>query len=647
MNLRKKAIDALRIVGTDMINEANSGHPGIVLGAAPMLEALYSDFMNVNVLNPKWINRDRFVLSAGHGVPLLYSMLHFAGFNLSMEDLKKLRKYESLTPGHPECDVTSGIDVSTGPLGQGLSMGVGLAMAETFLANKFNKTNYNIIDHYTYVLIGDGDLQEGISQESMSLAGHLSLDKLIVLYDSNNIQLDGSTSLTISEDVCQKYTAMGWNYILVNDGNNSEEIISSIAQAKSQNSKPTIIEIKTVIGDGTKFAGSSACHGAPIGKDSSVDLKLQLNWDYPPFEVPIDVYSYFNDKIAVRGNKKYDEWVIKLVDYERNFKDDYNEFIKVLQGSYVSNIELNFEKGHKEATRISGGKMIELFSKEFPTLVGGSADLTKSTKAKGLDGDFTKSSLGRNINFGVREHAMGAIVNGITLHGGLRAFSGGFFVFSDYMKPSMRLASLMKLPSIFVFTHDSIAVGEDGPTHEPIEQLTGLRALPNMNVIRPCDANETFGAFKLALASEHTPTTIVLTRQDVTVVDSNSVEMSKGAYIVRKEKGTLDGIILACGSEVELAIKASEKMEFDGINIRVVSIPSTYLFDKQSKEYKNLILPKNVKTMAIEMGSTLGWYKYADIVLGIDCFGASANASVLLEKYGFIVDNVVEFYKNN
>ncbi len=646
MKLRKEAVSTLRVLGTDMINKSNSGHPGIVLGAAPILEALYCDFMNVNVNDTNWINRDRFVLSAGHGAPLLYSLLHLAGFGLSIDDLKELRQYGSLTPGHPECDVTKGIDASTGPLGQGIAMAVGMAITETFMANKFNKDDLDIINHYTYALIGDGDLQEGVCQEAMSLAGHLGLNKLIVLYDSNEIQLDGSTKMTISENVKDKYIAMGWNYLEVVDGNNSNEIVEAMTNAKMCPDKPTIIEVRTIIGYGTKVAGNSASHGAPIGAENSDMLRSALGYKNEPFTIDDDVYSYFNENVVLRGEKVYQTWQSKYAQYAIKYPELLEELTNGCKCSYVSNTELSFELGHKEATRNIGGKILDALSKEFPTLIGGSADLTKSTKAKGADGNYSKFNVGRNINFGVREHAMGAIVNGMMLHGGVRSFSGAFFVFSDYMKPAMRCAALMHLPSLYVFTHDSIAVGEDGPTHEPIEQLVSLRATPNLNVIRPCDANETVSAFKLALASNKTPTTIILTRQDVVTVSEKTCPVELGAYIIKKETNKLDGILLACGSEVQLAIAASVELEKQGLGIRVVSIPSVHNFEQQSYEYQQSILPSQVKTMAIEMGSSIGWYKYADIVLGIDTFGASGKAEVLIQKYGFTVENVVNKFLN-
>lgn len=643
--MKQTAINAVRFLAVDAINKSKSGHPGICLGATPMLVELYAEHMNVCNSNPNWINRDRFILSAGHGVPMLYSLLHLANFGVSMDDIKNLRQLGSKTPGHPEKDVTPGIDASTGPLGQGVAMGVGMAMAEKFLSAKFNKKNLPLVDHYTYVLCGDGDLQEGVAQEAVSLAGHYELSKLILLYDSNDVQLDGPTSASYTENIKNKYEAMGFNYILVKDGNDTSAISKAIASAQ-KSKKPTLIEVKTVIGYGSALAGKSDCHGAPIGAENTAVMRKQKGWNFEPFEIPAEAYEYFNNTLNKRGAEKYAEWQRIYEQYQKEFPQDAAEFDKALKGEFDLNIDLTYEQGFKDASRNTIGQVINAFSKKNTTFWGGSADLTKSTKAKGVDGDFTATNpLGRNICFGVREHAMGAMVNGINLHGLSRAFTGAFFVFSDYMKPAVRLASLMEIPSIFVFTHDSIAVGEDGPTHQPIEQLAGFRAMPNLNVFRPCDAYEVVECFKQAIMSKHTPSVIVLTRQNLVVENHANSDVSKGAYVLKQEKGKLDLCLLATGSEVNLAVEVADKLEKEGKGVRVVSMPNMTAFEQQPASYVNEVLPAREKVVAIEMSSSMEFYKYAAKVYGINKFGASAPADLLLKEYGFDADSVIEFIK--
>lgn len=643
--MKQTAINAIRFLSMDAINKSKSGHPGICLGAAPMLTELYAEHINVCNTDPNWINRDRFILSAGHGVPMLYSLLHIANFGLSIDDLKNLRQLGSKTPGHPEKDVTPGIDASTGPLGQGVAMGVGMAMAEKFLSAKFNKKNLPIVNHYTYVLCGDGDLQEGVAQEALSLAGHYELSKLILLYDSNDVQLDGPTSASYTENIKNKYEAMGFNYILVKDGNDTAAISKAITAAQ-KSAKPTLIEVKTVIGYGSPFAGKCDCHGAPIGAENTDAMRKQAGWNYSAFEVPQEAYEYFNKTLDKRGAEKRAEWQRLYEQYKKEYPIDAAEFDKALKGEFDLDIGLSYEQGYKDASRNTIGQVIGAFSKKNATFWGGSADLTKSTKAKGADGDFTASNpLGRNVCFGVREHAMGAIVNGINLHGLSRAFTGAFFVFSDYMKPAVRLAALMGIPSLFVFTHDSIAVGEDGPTHQPIEQLAGFRAMPNLNVFRPCDAYEVAECFKLAVESKHTPSVIVLTRQNLITENHADSDVSKGAYVLKRENGKLDFCLLATGSEVNLAMQVAEKLEKDGKGVRVVSMPNMYAFERQPKEYVSKVLPERDKTVALEMASGTELYKYAARVYGINKFGASAPADLLLKEYGFDVDSVIEYLK--
>lgn len=638
----ERIVSALRILSTDAINKANSGHSGICLGAAPIINALFYNVMNITPESKNWINRDRFILSAGHGAPLLYSALHLAGYDITMDDMRNLRQLGSVTAGHPEKNLVEGIDASTGPLGQGVAMGVGMALAERYYEAYFNRENIKLFDNYTYVLCGDGCLQEGVALEALSFCGHQKLNKFILLYDSNDIQLDGSTSLTISENYKNKFEAMGFNYLLVEDGNNTSKIVEAINICKSQNEKPSIIEIKTEIGYGTTLAGSSACHGSPIGEENSNDLRKKFEWNYLPFEIPQDVYNDIKKSIASLGGAKYKEWNLKLSEYKILYPEKYLELIKFSNSLFDVPLPIEYEEGYSESTRKCGGKILDLFQKVCPNLLGGSADLTKSTQIKGINGNNSKETpLGRNICYGVREHAMGAITNGLTLYGGLKAFAGTFFVFSDYMKPAIRMAALMKIPSIFFFTHDSLMVGEDGPTHEPVEQLEGLRCIPNCNVIRPADARETYAAIKLAYEEKETPTVIVLSRQNLIVTKTDTNKVNLGAYVIKKVKKA-DYILLATGSEVSLALEVSKLIEAEGFNAKVVSMPSEFLFEKQSEEYKKNVLPCKNKTIAIEMGSSHGWYKYADKVIGIDTFGLSAPANILTKQFGFTPEAIAK-----
>lgn len=645
--MEQTAINAVRMLAVDAINKAKSGHPGICLGAAPMLVDLYANFMNVDKTHMDWINRDRFILSGGHGVPMMYGLLNLMGFGVTVDDIKSLRQLHSKTPGHPEADVTAGIDASTGPLGQGIAMGVGFAMAERFLAAKFNREGFPVVDHYTYVMCGDGDLQEGIAQEAISLAGHHKLNKLVLLYDSNDVQLDGPTNASYTEDIKKKYEAMGWAYIRVENGNDTAAISKAIKRAHKNVDKPTLIEVKTVIGYGSPLAGLCDSHGAPLGEEKTVALRKTLGWDYAPFEVPEEAYQTM-DVVNKRGKRAYSKWKKLVKAYTEQYPEEAKQFDNAVKGIYNLDFTLDFPVGHSDATRNTIGAVIKEFSKLNPTFIGGSADLTKSTKAKGADGDFTSDNpTGRNIMFGVREHAMGAIVNGLNIHGGVRAFTGAFFVFSDYMKGAMRLAALMGVPSIFVFTHDSIAVGEDGPTHEPIEQIAGLRATPNMDVYRPADAWEVVECFKKAIASKHTPSCIILTRQNLRVEDHANSDVAKGGYVLKEEQGKLDLCLLASGSEVNLAMDVANKLESQGKNVRVVSMPNTADFDRQSKAYRQSVLPDRKKVVAVEMSSDNVWYKYAAYVYGIDKFGASAPASVLMKEYGFTADQLADWIANN
>jgi transketolase len=656
MRLEEKSINALRFLGVDMVNRANSGHPGIVLGSAPMLYTLYTKHLNFDPKEKDWINRDRFILSAGHGSALLYSMLHLSGYDLPMDELKDFRQWGSRTAGHPEYMDSGGIEATTGPLGQGIGMAVGMALAEKYTAAKFNKEDIKIIDHFTYSLCGDGDLQEGVAQEAASLAGHLGLSKLILLYDSNDIQLDGPVEMANSEKTKEKFEAMNWHYIKVEDGEDTKSINKAIKEAKEETYKPTIIEVKTKIGKGSPVEGKSAAHGAPLGDKNTVETRKVLNWNYEPFEIPDDVYKHIEEYVEEK-HKKLSKWKKDLNKYREQYTEDYNYLMQI---SGEKDFELNFEEvysgityetGEKQATRASSGEIIKELQKTSPLLIGGSADLTASTKIKGIDGDFTfNNPKGRNINFGVREHAMAAITNGIVLSG-LKGFAGGFFIFSDYMKPAMRLSALMEIPTAYGFTHDSIAVGEDGPTHQPVEQLAGLRAVPNFNVIRPADGKEVKGAWKFAFTSKHTPTAVIFTRQGVPHLEKSSEKgVEKGAYVISPEKKEIDAVIIATGSEVSLAMEAQEALWEEGVDTRVVSMPSMEIFDAQDKEYRDSVLPKKVENrLSVEMASSLGWGKYVGLKgksLSVDKFGASAKGGRNIEEYGFTVENVVRLVKS-
>lgn len=645
----QKSINAIRFLGLDAINKANSGHPGIVLGAAPIIYSLYTKHMRVTPNKPLWFNRDRFVLAAGHATGMLYPVLHLAGFGVEIKDLQEFRQLNSLTPGHPEYLHTKGIDATSGPLGQGIPMAAGMALAENYLAATFNKEGFNVIDHYTYTICGDGDLQEGVTQEAMSLIGHLGLEKLIVLYDSNDIQLDGPLAWANTENVKQKYEAMNWDYSRVNDVNDLDELNKAIDAAKLTN-KPSIIEVKSIIGFGSKDAGKSSTHGSPIGKEETELMRKRMDYNYPLFSAPEEVYEDFFKNTIQRGETAMNDWDNMFEDY----KDLYPELAKKLENIINGKLDVNFEElletmpvGTNEASRVTGGRVLTKLSENLIELIGGSADLTKSTKAKGINGDFTKENrLGRNINYGVREHAMAALVNGITLHG-LKGFSGAFFVFADYLKPSVRMAAIMGLPSIYIFTHDSVAVGEDGPTHEPVEQLSMLRTTPNVNVLRPCDANETAFSYRFALEATKTPTVITLSRQNLEVKkETNYEDFKKGAYVISDMKD-FEGILIATGSEVGLALDTQDLLAKEGIKVRVVSMPSMDIFKYTSKEYQEEVLPSSVtKRVAIEMGSPDLWYRFSNTVVGIDRFGVSAPGEVAIEYFGFTKENIAKVYKN-
>ncbi|MCB5139314.1 transketolase [Streptococcus mutans] len=651
------SVNAIRFLGVDAIEKSKSGHPGVVMGAAPMAYSLYTKHLRVNPSQPNWINRDRFVLSAGHGSMLLYALLHLSGFeDISIDEIKNFRQWGSKTPGHPEYGHTVGVDVTTGPLGQGISMAVGLAQAERFLAAKYNREGYPIFDHYTYVIAGDGDFMEGVSGEASSYAAKQNLDKLIVLYDSNDICLDGETNDAFTESVRARYDAYGWHTILVEDGNNIEAIGLAIEEAKAAG-KPSLIEIKTVIGYGAPTkGGTNAVHGAPLGAEEATATRRALNWGYAPFEVPQEVYDDFKENVANRGEAAYDAWSNLVGEYRQAYPKEAREVDAIIDGKDPVEIkEADFpvyENGFSQATRNSSQDAINAAADVLPNFFGGSADLAHSNmtyiKADGLqDADHP---LNRNIQFGVREFAMAAVLNGMAIHGGLRVYGGTFFVFSDYLKAAVRLSALQGVPVTYVFTHDSIAVGEDGPTHEPIEHLAGLRATPNLVVFRPADARETQAAWHYALTSQNTPTALVLTRQNLDVeAGSSFTSVAKGAYVTYETDSDFNTILLASGSEVNLAVKAAKELEAQGEKVRVVSVPSTELFDEQSAAYKEAILPNSVRRrVAIEMAASQPWYKYVGLdgaVIGIDKFGASAPAAQVIENYGFTVDNVVKVVK--
>ena len=646
------AIDTIRALSIDAIEKANSGHPGLPMGAAPMAYTLWTRHLNFNPQSKDFFNRDRFILSAGHGSALLYSLLHVSG-SLELEELKQFRQWGSKTPGHPEYRHTDGVEVTTGPLGQGFAMSVGMALAESHLAGKFNRDQFDIVDHYTYVLASDGDLMEGISHEAASFAGHNQLDKLIVLYDSNDISLDGDLDKSFSEDTKQRFEAYGWNYILVENGNDLDEIDNAITQAKSQQG-PTIIEVKTIIGFGSpNKAGSNGVHGAPLGEEERALTFKEYGLDPEKrFNVPEDVYEIFKSTMLKRANENEEAWNNMLKNYSEAYPELAEEFKLAMSGKLPNNYAdalPEYDLNHSGASRADSGEIIQKLSEFVPSFFGGSADLAGSNKSNVKEAkDYNKDTPeGKNVWFGVREFAMGAAVNGMAAHGGLHPYAATFFVFSDYLKPALRLSSIMGLNSTFIFTHDSIAVGEDGPTHEPIEQLAGLRAIPNMNVIRPADGNETRVAWEVALESEQTPTSLVLTRQNLPTldVDKQTVEngVRKGAYIVFETEQQLEYLLLASGSEVNLAVEAAKELEQQGKGVRVISMPNWYAFEQQSSEYKESILPSDVtKRIAIEMASPLGWHKYVGIegkVIGIDSFGASAPGDLVGEKYGFTKEN--------
>lgn len=649
-------VAALRATAIDGINLANSGHPGASLSLAPIMYILYRDFVIANPFKPNWINRDRVVLSCGHASMLLYTILHLCGYNISIDDLKKFRKLGSITPGHPEVGVTEGVDASSGPLGQGIAEAVGIAVAEKMLAAQYSKHLFN---HYTYCICGDGCLEEGISQEAISFAGLNKLNKLILLYDANDVTLDGPLAQSDVNDVKKRFESARWNVINVKDGNNLKEIHAALEKAKKEEERPTLIVFKTIIGYGSKNEGTCKVHGAPLGEEDGKNAKLKYGYTNEPFDIPQEVYNDFKETFIARANEKYEKYnnyyqqqktinAEKINLLEKVINNDLNDLIDNLK------FDINSFK-ESDATRNSSGILLNYFHENLPFLVGGSADVASSVKTHLNNGvNFTPSTPnGTNINWGIREFLMCAASNGILLHGGLRSYVGSFFVFSDYAKSAFRMASLMKVPQIFLLSHDSIAVGEDGPTHQPIEQFAMLRSIPNFNLIRPCDAKETYGAYRVALKSKTTPTAIVLSRQNLPLIPTSLYDgdFEKGAYIIDKAtKNIPDGTIIATGSEVSLAIEVKKELLKKGIDLDIVSMPSYNSFELCDESYKKSVLRSNrEKTFSLEMASTYGWYKYSAHPYGIDTFGASASANDLIKEFKFTTKDVVkfilEFYK--
>ncbi len=655
------SINTIRFLAVDAIQKANSGHPGMPMGCAPIAYKLYKDFMKHNPANPKWINRDRFVLSAGHGSMLLYSVLHLCGYGISLDDIKNFRQWGSITPGHPEFGLTPGVETTTGPLGQGIANAIGMAAAQDHLAARFNKDSYNLFDHYIYAIAGDGDMMEGVSHEAASFAGHNKLGKLIVFYDDNKITIDGDLSLAMSEDVAKRYEAYGWQVLHVDNVNDLPQIDKAIADAQSEKEKPSIIITKTKIGFGSpNKEGKSSSHGSPLGTDEVTLTKKNLGWfEDKTFFVPEEVKEIFS-AVPVKGKEAEDEWNKMFAEYSAKYPEEAKLIKNLFDGKFEESwneVLPKFENWNEGmATRSASGKVIAAITGAIPALVGGSADLSPSNNTSMPEvADFSAANkAGRYFRYGIREHAMGSIMNGMAYYGGIIPYSGTFMVFSDYMRPPMRMAALANLQAIYVFTHDSIGVGEDGPTHQPIEHLAAMRAIPNLTVIRPADANETVYAWKAALDKHDGPVALALTRQNLPVLDRNKYASAegvlKGAYVLKDSEGTPDIIMMASGSEVSATLKAAEVLDSEGVKTRVVSFASWELFEAQSEEYKASVLPKEVtKRIAVEAGIKQGWEKYISsegIAVCLDHFGASAPASELFERFGLNSANIVEKAKS-
>lgn len=646
--LQTRAINAIRALTIDATEAAGDGHPGMPLGAAAMGYALWTKFLRHNPKNPTWFNRDRFVQSAGHGSMLIYSLLHLTGYDLPMEELKGYRQWGSKTPGHPEYGHTPGVETTTGPLGQGISTAVGMALAEAHLAARFNRPGFAIIDHYTYVIASDGDLMEGVSAEASSLAGHLGLGKLIVLYDDNHVTIDGKTEITFTEDVLARYRAYGWHTERVDDGNDVAAITAALTRAKADTARPSLIAVRTIIGYGSpNKAGTSAVHGSVLGAEEAARTKANLGIDWPAFTVPDDVLAHYRQAVAA-GAAAERAWQERFSAYQAAYPELADELLRAIAGEVpdVADLLPRFAVGGQDATRNSSHKVLNAIAGRVRTLVGGSADLAGSNKTTLAEGGFIQRGhyAGRNIHFGVREHAMGAIANGLALHGGLMPYIGTFLIFSDYLRPSLRLAALMGIKVIYLFTHDSIGLGGDGPTHQPVEHLMSLRAIPNLLLLRPADANETAQAWEIAVKHRGGPVVLALTRQNVPHLAIPQGAVAKGAYVLSEASGALRLLLVATGSEVALALAAKEALERDGIGTRVVSMPSWELFERQDAAYRAAVLPAGVPRLALEAGATLGWSRYLGSrgeVIGVDRFGASAPGETVMAQYGFTVDNVL------
>jgi len=651
-NIDQLCINTLRVLSLDQVQNAKSGHPGMPLGAAPIAYTLWDKFLKHNPKNPNWFNRDRFILSAGHASALLYSLLHLYGYDLPLEELKRFRQWGSKTPGHPEYGLTPGVEATTGPLGQGFAMGVGMAVAECYLANYFNREGFNIVDHYTYALVSDGDLMEGMSYEAAAFAGRLKLGKLIYLYDDNGITIDGTTDITWTEDVELRFKAAGWQVLTVPDGNDIEAIYGAIKAAQDEKEKPSLIRIKTHIGCCSPKQDSPAVHGAPLSDEEARATKRALGFpEDKMFYIPEEALKHFRQAVP-KGEELEKQWNLMFAEYEKKYPQLAKEFKQWISGELPEGLfddMPTFEAGQSIATRTASGEVLNKLADKLPNIIGGSADLASSNKVvlKGKGDFYCETPNGRNIHYGIREHAMGAVVNGMALHKGVIPYGATFFVFTNYMRGAIRLSALMDVHSIFIFTHDSIGVGEDGPTHQPVEHLMSFRVMPNMTVIRPADANETVKAWEVALKRKK-PVMLVLTRQNVPVIDKNQYPvgegLEKGAYNLVEFENP-DVILIGTGSEVYLCIEAQKELEKRGIKANVVSMPSWELFFEQSKEYQNKIIPKDVPKVVVEAGSKMGWKEITGdnaTVIGLEGFGASAPGSVLMEKFGFTVDNVVK-----
>jgi len=652
MELEKKAINTVRVLSAEAVTNANSGHPGMPLGAVPMAHVLWTRFHKHNPLNPDWIDRDRFVLSAGHGSMLLYSLLHLTGYELPLEEIKRFRKWESKTPGHPEYGLTPGVEATTGPLGQGFSMGVGMAVAERMLAVKYNREDFPLIDHYTYAICSDGDLMEGITSETASLAGHLKLGKIIYLYDDNNITIEGSTFLTFTEDVTKRFEAYGWQVLSVEDGEDLESIEKAIKNAQDETQKPSLIRVKTHIGYASPKQDDASVHGAPLSEEELAETKKNLGMPEEDFSISDDVRDFYGQAVE-KGKTAEKKWKEMFEEYRKNYPQEAEEFEQDISGELPQDWDEEIPQFTEDdapiATRSASGKVLNAIANRVSNLVGGSADLAPSNKTnmECSDEQSAENPSGRNFHFGVREHGMAAIVNGIALHGGFFSFGATFLVFSDYLKPALRLSALMDIPVKFVFTHDSIGVGEDGPTHQPIEHLAALRAIPNITVLRPADANETAASWKVAMESRN-PVAFAFTRQKLPVFENPDVEegVRNGAYIFADCEGIPELIIIASGSEVAPSLEAKKELESEGIKVRVVSMPSFELFEKQPKEYQDKVLPPEIRArIAVEAGVSFGWERWVGTegkIIAIDRFGVSADGETVMKKFGFTADNIVK-----